>query len=381
MSRRRILHVVDHALSQRSSGYSIRTRYLTKAQADLGLEPHVLSTSAGVASMHEEDGVVHHGLALPRPRLSNLPFIHWRWVRAIAACVREHGIEIVHAHTPHATGLVAAAGARRAAVPVVYEVRGLWHETRRVEQGRSNPLEYALWDALEGRCCRRADAVIAISEGLRERLITHYGVSGPIAIVPNGVDFARFEAAAEAPPRGGPLRLGYIGSLRRLEGLELAIEAVARMDEPVELWIVGEGEERSRLTERAAALGESDRVHLPGPVAHAEVEAQYARLDALVFPRERSLVTEMVTPLKPLEAMALGKPVLASDVGGLREIVVDERCLFRAGDVDALVERIRAFARDAGLRAEVARAGQERARERDWSRVVQPCLAVYNALL
>ena len=380
MSRRRILHVVDHALEQRSTGYSIRTRFLTKAQASLGLEPHVLSTSAGGSSTHEEDGVVHHGLALPRPQLSNLPFTHGRWARAIAACVRKHGIEIVHAHSPHATGLVASAGARRAGVPAVYEVRGLWHETRRVEQGRSNPLEYALCNALEGRCCRHADAVIAICEGLREHLVTHYGVSGPIAVVPNGVDFARFEAGAEAPPGDGPLRLGYIGSVRRLEGLELAVEAIARMDEPVELWIVGEGEERPRLAERAAALGVSDRVHLPGPVAHAEVEGQYARLDALVFPREKSPVTEMVMPLKPLEAMALGKPVLASDVGGLRELVADERCLFRAGDVDALVERIRAFARDAGLRAEVARAGRERARERDWSRVVQPCLAVYDAL-
>ena len=381
MSHRRILHVVDHALPQRFSGYSIRTRFLTKAQAGLGLEPHVLSTSAGVSSTHEQDGVVQHGLALPRPQLSNLPFAHRRWARAIAACVREHGIEIVHAHSPHATGLVASAGARRAAVPTVYEVRGLWHEARRVEQDRSNPLEYALWDALEGRCCRRADAVIAISEGLRERLVKHYGVSGPIAVVPNGVDFARFEAAAEHPPRDGPLRLGYIGSLRRLEGLELAIEAVARMDEPVELWIVGEGEERPRLAECAAALGVSDRVHLLGPVPHAEIEAQYARLDVMLYPRKRSPVTEMVTPLKPLEAMALGKPLLASDVGGLRELVADKRCLFRAGDVDALVERIRAFASDAGLRTEVVRAGRERARERDWSRVVQPCLAVYDALL
>jgi glycosyltransferase involved in cell wall biosynthesis len=380
MSRRRILHVVDHALEQRSTGYSIRTRFLTKAQAGLGLEPHVLSTSAGACSTLDEDGVVHHGLALPRPRLSNLPLSHGRWARAIASCVREHGIEIVHAHSPHATGLVASAGARRSGVPAVYEVRGLWHETRRAERGRGNPLEYALWDALEGRCCRRADAVITISEGLRERLVTHYGVGGPIAIVPNGVDFARFEAAGAPRPGGGPLRLGYVGSLRRIEGLALAVEAVARMDEPVELWIVGEGEERPRLAERALALGVSDRVRLLGPVPHAEVEGQYARLDVLVFPRERSPVTEMVTPLKPLEAMALGRPVLASDVGGLRELIADERCLFRAGDVDALVERIRAFARDAGLRAEVARAGRERARERDWSRVVQPCLAVYDAL-
>jgi glycosyltransferase involved in cell wall biosynthesis len=379
LKRTRILHVVDHVEAERSSGYSIRTRYLTRAEAARGREPRLVSTQ-GRAFERLDEGIPQHGFAIPRPRLATLPFVMGRWARAIERCIREHGIQLVHAHSGFGTGLVALAAARRAGIPAVYEVRGLWHETRQAEHGRGNPVEYALWDALEGRCCRRADAVIALSEGLRDRLVEHFRVTAPVALVANGVDFARFQAGVAAPAGDGPLRLGYVGSVRRLEGLDLAVEALARMDEPAELWIVGEGEERAHLAERARGLGVADRVHLPGAVPHAEVEAWYARFDVLVFPRTRSPVTEMVTPLKPLEAMALGKPVLASDVGGLRELVVDRRCLFRADDVGALVERLQAFARDPALRAEVAAAGRQRARERDWSRVIEPALALYDSL-
>jgi glycosyltransferase involved in cell wall biosynthesis len=388
MTALRILHVVDHTAGQRASGYSIRTRALVAGQAKLGLEPHVVTTSASaLASRQDEvEGVEFVYPGLEGLRVSRIARALPAWRNELVRLVEARRIDVLHAHSPYWTALPALRASRATGLPVVYEVRGLWHESAKVNRGgRANPFEYWLWEALEAYCCRRANGVVAISEGLRNRLIAHYGVRTRVSVVPNGVDLARFERlpGGERPPGlpgDGSVLLGYIGSLRRLEGLSLVIEALARMDEPLEFVIIGAGDERRRLAERAQALGVSDRVCFLGEVGHAEVPSYYAFIDVLVFPRERNLVTEVVTPLKPLEAMAMGKPLLASDVGGMKELLPDERFLFRAGDGDDFVAKLRAMLADRDACRREAISNREFARSRDWQRICERYLEVYAGL-
>jgi glycosyltransferase involved in cell wall biosynthesis len=283
--------------------------------------------------------------------------------------------------------LPAARAARDTGVPVVYEVRGLWHESARVNR-RIVLGALGLWvkDHLEGRCCRGVNAVVTISEGLRRHVMERYRVD-EVFVVPNGVDYGSFQdiEPGERPPAlpTDGILLGYIGSVRKLEGLALVVRALARMpgrDPPIRLVVIGDGSEREVLEQLARSLEVTDRVHFLGAVRHDEVAGYYSYLDVLVFPRERSLVTEIVTPLKPLEALAMGKMVLASDVGGLTELVRDARFLFRADDVGDFTAKLSALLDDLDLSREVAEEQREIARSRDWARVCERHLDVYDRL-
>jgi glycosyltransferase involved in cell wall biosynthesis len=389
MTARRILHVVDHVSEQRLSGYSIRTDAILRAQLRHGLEPVVVTLSDSQPSDPERriEGVEHIQPGLEPFRLLALPGFLSNWGAALAEIVHSRRIDILHAHSPFHCAWPAISASQETGVPVVYEVRGLWHESARVNR-RIVLTALGLWlrDRLEGHCCRRVDAVVTISEGLRRHVMQRYGVD-EVSVVPNGVDFDDFQGIqrGERPtslPSDGVL-LGYIGSVRRLEGLSLVVRALERMpprDPPIRLVVIGDGSERDSLERLARSLGVTDRVHFLGAIPHAEVADYYAFLDVLVFPRERSLVTEIVTPLKPLEALAMGKMVLASDVGGLTEIVRDARFVFRADDVGDFIAKLSAMLGDLGLSKKVAEEQREIARSRDWASVCELHLDVYDRL-
>jgi len=172
-------------------------------------------------------------------------------------------------------------------------------------------------------------------------------------VIPNGVDAAAFHCAATAD---GNLRtrfgldgcevIGFAGSFYGYEGLDLLLDAAALLapDRPsLRVLLVGGGPQEEALRSQAARLGIADRVVFTGRVAHTEVQHYYELVDVLAYPRRSMRLTEIVTPLKPLEAMAQGRMFVASDVGGHRELVRDGETgtLFRAGDVGALAGALR----------------------------------------
>jgi len=231
--------------------------------------------------------------------------------------------------------------------------------------------------------------VVTISEGLREHLKSKYGIRNPVELVPNGIEFERFAAPLEAPrppelPGDGSVVLGYIGTLRNFEGLDVPIQAMARADElsrPVKLVIGGWGPERPALEALVDRLGVADRVTFLGTIPHERVLEFYRHIDIMLFPRHRRTVTEIVTPLKPLEALAAGKLILASDVGGLTELVHNPRFVFRADDADDFLTKLESIVSDMDGALADTGGGRRFAESRDWRKVCEGYQALYDRLI
>ncbi len=398
----RVLHVLDHSLPLHS-GYSFRTRSILEQQHALGIETcQVTSGKQGAASaaVEESHGLHFHRTPAPGGLLGRLPVLNqWAIVRdlrrRVAEVARERKPDLVHAHSPCLTALAALPVSRRMKLPLVYEMRASWEDAA-VDHGtcREGDLRYRLTRALETRALRRADAVTTICEGLRDE-ISSRGIPAPrITVIPNAVDPGAFPYGRPADPAlarelqlEGRRVIGFIGSFYGYEGLHLLLDAMPRLvaaRPEVRLLLVGGGYEEENLRRQAERLGLGDIVRFTGRVPHEKVAGYYALCDLMVYPRLDMRLTRIVTPLKPLEAMAQGKVVAASDIGGHREMIRDSSTgiLFRAGDAAALAHAVEGlFASEARWPAlrEAARAYVEE--ERTWARSVARYLPVYEQLL
>jgi PEP-CTERM/exosortase A-associated glycosyltransferase len=273
--------------------------------------------------------------------------------RRIDRLVQQTRPDVLHAHSPVLTVLPALWVARQRKVPVVYEIRALW-EDGAVDHGtaRHGDLRYRLTRALENYAIKHVDRITTICEGLRSEL-ERRGVSrASITVIPNGVDVDNFgfSPTADAALRRqlgieGSTVLGFIGSFYGYEGLELLIDAFAEVVQrrpEARLLFVGGGPREASMRERVERLHLQNRVTFAGRVPHDRIQSYYKAIDLLVYPRLSVRVTELVTPLKPLEAMAQGRLLVASDVGGHRELIKDGETghLFPAGSVHGLAAKM-----------------------------------------
>jgi hypothetical protein len=398
----RILHVLDHSLPLHS-GYTFRTAAILREQRALGWDTLQLTTprqGGGNADAEDADGWRFHRTPLRRNLLSTIPGAAYvqemvataRRVDELAASFRP---DILHAHSPVLNALPTLRVGSRRRIPVVYEVRALWEDAA-VDHGRTREgsLRYAASRALETFALRRADHVTTICEGLRTEIAARGIAAGRITVIPNAVDTDEFRPGAAPDPAlrtrlglDGATVIGFAGSFYAYEGLDLLIEAAALLVPRLpglKLLLVGGGFQEQALESLAAARGIADRVILAGRVPHGEVQRYYGLIDVLAYPRHRMRLTDMVTPLKPLEAMAQGRMFVASDVGGHRELVRDGETgfLFPAGDAGALATAIEAVL---ARRAEWPRLSAQARRfvetERTWARSVGRYAQVYQSLL
>lgn len=395
----RILHVLDHSLPLQS-GYTFRTRAILKAQQALGYEV------CGVTGQrHVQDGPLEEevdGLRFHRtPGKPSGPtgLAEWREIKAFAQTierlVQEWKPDIIHAHSPALCGAAAARVARRHNIPLVYEIRAFWEDAAVGNgTGRANSLKYRLTRALENHVIRSANAVVTICAGLRDDLLERYYPAERITIMPNGVDLTLF---GTAPPRDdalaqelglndGPV-IGFIGSFYDYEGLDDLIDAMPHLASRypnARLLMVGGGPMADSLKVQAEQSPVAETICFTGRVPHNQVECYYSLCDIMAYPRKKSRLTDLVTPLKPLEAMAQGKLVAASDVGGHRELITDgETGILFAPDSPeacgtALADLIDRKDHWPTIR-EKARYHVER--NHDWARNVRRYQDVYTALL
>jgi PEP-CTERM/exosortase A-associated glycosyltransferase len=309
--------------------------------------------------------------------------------------IRAERPDILHAHSPALNGLAALAAGRKHGLPVVYECRAFWEDAA-VDHGmtREGRLRYRLTRALETRVFRSANAVATICEGLRTEIASRGIPMSKITVIPNAVDVGRFAGERRYDPDlagrlgilGGPV-IGFIGSFYAYEGLDLLIEGLplfSRRVPDLRVLIIGGGPEETRLRELASRLGVQDRVRFTGRVPHEQVSAYYDLVDIFVYPRRSMRLTDLVTPLKPLEAMARGRLVVASDVGGHRELIEDgvTGFLFQAGRPDHLADLLADLLSEP-LRAQVV-AGKGRQfveSARSWTASVARYAPVYHSLL
>lgn len=346
----RVLHLVSSALPEVVAGYTLRTQGIAKAQHRAGHDVHVvtqvgfpvtrghLSARADVAV----DGVPHHRLLPVR-----LPFRADGALRAdidgAARLVQQLRPTVLHAHSNHVNGQVGLALRSRFGIPLVYEVRGLLEETWLSRgDGRNSATSdfYRLNRAAETSVMRAADAVVVLNEALRDEVVARGVPAERVHVVPNCVDGSWLDEPAAPSPDRPFLTVGLVGTLNAYEGLDVLVEAVAArrsVGDDVRLLVVGDGAARDDLVRLAAERGLGDAATFTGRVPYAEVRAAYARLDVFCLPRLDLPVTRLVPPLKPVEAMALGIPVVASDLAPLRELVgADRGVLVRPGDPAAL---------------------------------------------
>lgn len=395
----RILHVFDHSLPLHS-GYSFRSRALILGQRRRGWETvHLTTPRHTLAGPDPEtaDGLAFHRTPAPPERppvLRELDEIA-ATTRRVDALVTETRPDILHAHSPLLTAMAAQRVARARGLPMVYEIRAFWEDAAVGNgTGRAGSLRYRATRMLETLVCKRADAVGAICEGLLADLRGRGIDSAKMFVVPNAVDIAQFGHPGARDERiAGGLGItdseviGFIGSFYDYEGLDDLVAAMPRLvarRPALHLLLVGGGPMEASLRAAAAASPVANRIHFIGRVPQAEVDRYYGLIDVLVYPRKAMRLTELVTPLKPLEAMAQGKLVAASDVGGHRELIVDGETgtLFKADDPDALAGAVAGlFADRAAWPARRARARAFVERERNWDRSVANYAPVYERLL
>jgi len=399
----RILHILDHSLPLHS-GYCFRTRAIMKAQIASGL------TVAGVTGVRQNQ----HGYAAKQPveevdglrfyrTLSKVqgpsPVREWREISVLAdridQVIRDWRPDVLHAHSPALNGLAALRAAEKAGLPLVYEIRAFWEDAAVGNgTGRENSPRYWLTRQLENHVVNGADAVAVICKGLQADLIARGVKAKKITISPNGVDLdlfgqppARDEQLLSELDLVGKSVLGFIGSFYDYEGLDDLIAAMPLLiaSHPhVHLLLVGGGPMEDALKRQVERLGVTPAITFTGRVPHGEVERYYGLMDIMVYPRKSMRLTDLVTPLKPLEAMAQGRLVAASDVGGHRELIEDgvTGTLFPAGDPEKIAENLAQLLDDRGAWAQTIETAQKFVKsDRNWSSNISRYTPVYQRLI
>lgn len=356
----RVLHILDHSIPLHS-GYTFRTANLLRGQRNLGWETfHLTSPKQGetMASFEDIEGLRFYRTPLAQGTLAKIPIgkelaLMKQLEKRLEEVAREIRPDIIHAHSPVLNALPAIKVARKLGIPVVYEIRAFWEDAA-VDHGSTSEgsLRYRATRRLETRAIRLVDHVFTICEGLRADIVARGIRADKVTVIPNAVNVDSFQLASPPDPQlqekwglTGKTVVGFIGSFYAYEGLDLLLNALPeliRQRPDVRLLLVGGGPQETNLRKQAESLGLGDHVIFTGRVPHTEVARYYDLINVLAYPRHPMRLTELVTPLKPLEAMAQGQLFVASDVGGHKELIEHNKTgiLFKAGDCVALTNAL-----------------------------------------
>lgn len=382
-----VMHLLKESLPYSQTGYTFRSRMTLEAQRRAGREP-VVVTSLGfpaykgvepVDPIEHVDGIRHHRLGVPAGStlpLKKIPFdivLAEQAARTAQIVARERPalIQAGSGFRGYDQALVGLALARAYGVPFIYEVRGFLEATWSSRTDLQERGEYYGRRRMQDeRCMRAADLVITIAGSMRDVLVERGIDPDKIRVVPNAVDIERFSPRAKDPELlqrlglEGRFVVGYVSNLGRREGLEYLLRAAAKLvadGREVACLIVGDGPERDGLAKLALDLGLGDAAVLTGHVPNHEIEDYYALIDTFVVPRINDQAARLVTPLKPLEAMAMRIPLISSDLPALREIVEPgtRGLVFEPGDDADLASTIAVMMDDPGLRASLVDAAYD----------------------
>jgi glycosyltransferase involved in cell wall biosynthesis len=388
---RTVLHLVTNSLPHTRSGYTIRTHRIAVAQRERGIDAHAvtrLGYPASIGSLVSTDRDVVDDITYRRLLSASLP------IRADARLARQTDLlveeirrirpAVLHTTTHYVNGLSALAAARRTGLPLVYEVRGFleesWVSRQPDAETAAASRRFTLWRERETACMAAADVVVTLGDVMKDEIVRRGIDPGKVVVVPNAVDEVflspppgRDRTRAELGVSADEVLVGTVTSVVGYEGLDTLVDAVAALRAqgvPVRLLVVGDGAARPALERRARHLGAG--VIFTGRVAPEEVRRHHAALDVFVVPRRDERVCRLVTPLKPVEAMASGLPVVASDLPALSELVRHEHSglLVPPERPDALAAALRRLVEEPRLRSSLGAAGREHVAERrTWTRV------------
>jgi len=391
MACMKILHILDHSLPIQS-GYAYRSASILHALRDLGVDVSVVTSPK-----HNSDEVYTLG-SVTYQRAWRIPLrdgvigqvqcvLQTR--QKLQEMIESYQPDIIHAHSPCLNGLAA----KRLNIPLVYEIRSSWEDAA-VSSGKTGEgsLRYRLSAMLETTVARCADQVVVLCIGLRDEFRRRGIPETKLTVVGNAIDRASFrrpdaagiEKLRERYGLRGKRILGFFGSFFAWEGLDTlfrALPLIRQQDERISILLAGGGPEEKTLKSLARELQVADHVHFAGRVDHEEMPDYYGVADIMVFPRRAIRIAEMVTPLKPLEAMHFDCLVLASNVGGHRELIDNGSTgiLFPPDDPEALARSVLAAIDDDTRSADIRRgAARYLDTERSWDRMAERYVQVYE---
>lgn len=396
----RVLHILDHSIPLHS-GYTFRTLSLLTEQRRMGWETFHITSPKHATTVPEEtvEGWHFYRTVVPAsaggvPGLNEMALMR-RLEKRINELTLKLRPNVIHAHSPVLNALPALRVAKRHRIPAVYEVRAFWEDAA-VDHGTTTEgsLRYRLTRRMETAALKEAAHVFTICEGLRGDIVGRGVPATKVTVIPNAVDVDDFEPGGQ-PDAALKTRLGlddatvvgFIGSFYAYEGLDLLLDAVPQLVKrrpDLRVLLVGGGPQEQLLKERAQSLGVADKVVFTGRVPHHEVQRYYDLVDVLAYPRHSMRLTELVTPLKPLEAMAQGRLFVASDVGGHKELIRNRETgwLFQAGSAEALANAIDDLLARRDQWPSLRAAGREFVeRERTWANSAGRYRPVYERLV
>jgi glycosyltransferase involved in cell wall biosynthesis len=399
----KILHVFYDIT--RLAGYRIRSEYILSNQKSLGLTLSAVFLPVRRANCRETP--IGGTLAVPPDipsgaellmRLNDAPpigTVQRTVMRRVfksfmKKIIDEIGPDIVHAHSAWMSAAQAFSAARDAGLPFVYEVRGLWEETSVAEaESKRGGLRYSYFRMRENHLYQNADAVVTLSKALKSEIISRGCKPERVSIIQNGVDTEHFKPMARDVDLANSLGcrersiVGYVSRLRKMEGVKYLLEAMKKLDEKVCVVIVGDGPEKPALERLAEQLNVREKTRFVGAVPHDRIKNYYSIIDIFVVPRIKERVCELVTPLKPLEAMAMGKCVLMSDLQGLRETAEADNAaiFFEPENSSALADKINMLLDNVPFRQEIGHNARRYVEEkRNWQSIVRGYIPIYERL-
>lgn len=401
----RVLHLLTNSLPYRQAGYTVRAQSVARCQQAQGLDP-VMATRAGFprnAGVEHAprcdivDGVTYHRLRPDLDPAAGPDAMATETARAAVALIRDIRPSVLQPTTNHLNGQVGLALGARFGLPVVYEVRGFLEETwlSRMGEAAADSDRYLAARAAETAVMDAADAVVTLSETMRADILSRSTIAPDhVVVVPNGVDVDRFVPGPRDKALASSLGIGadetvigYISSFTSYEGIGYLIRAAALLRERgrrIRLLLVGDGETRADLESIAHEVGLDDgTVIFTGRVPHGDVLRYYRTIDVFVVPRTNDRVSQLVTPLKPYEAMAMAKALVVSAVGALLEIVSEDETgrSFTPEDPVSLADTIEPLLDDPVARTRLGVAAREWvAANRTWDQNGRRYRALYERL-
>lgn len=392
----RVIYICGNSRPYTNSGYSKRTHSLVKAIADSGVEIFALTrlnypAEIGVPCYPIEDSI--DGVVYRRNTIAPYPLTVDKYVKqaaeGIARQISSSRAVILHTTTSFHNAVVVSDVAKKSGIPWIYELRGeiekTWLTTPTISGiPRSEESEhFRLSRNRELAAVRAASGVIVLSEIARRELISQGIDKQKILVVPNAAEAALFEThlsikEAKMLTDVDPTKvtIGSVTSIVPYEGLDTLIRSLEFLPQRFQVMIVGGGSDESRLKQLVNDLGVSERVRFAGKQPQEEIIPWYRALDVFVVPRNDVSVCRTVTPVKPLAAMALGIPVVASDLPALREVTGNCASYCNPGDPSDLANAIKQAYEQTDLED-----ATEWARSRTWDRVACNVSRFYNSVL
>jgi len=409
-----IAYVLHNSLPYASGGYATRGHGLATALFNNGYNVNIVTRpgfpldtkkelkSSDINSLQNIDGVEYHTILEPRrDKLPTFEYIQ----RASEALIEKFKVikpSLVVAASNHLTALPALIAARKLGVPFVYEVRGFWEVTRISREPEFEQTEwYKLLCGFEALTATQADHVFTLTTPMAEELQSRGVNKDSITILPNSCNPERFEptsrdvelAARLGIPTTVPV-IGYIGTFVQYEGLEHLAEACGILKQKgveFRLLVVGNentaGNDKGPISQKimdvAAQYNFEEWLIMPGRIPHEEVEAYYSLIDIAPFPRKPQPVTEMVSPMKPLEAAAMKKAIVVSSVRALTDMIADGKngLVFEKGNVEDFAEKLFELVSNDTLRTELGENARKWVeQERTWDKTSNMFAKKINAL-